>query len=170
MVFYLLIGITSAALQTASYPFTAAPYLAKMKIMKGTIAIEILGNRVKPLLSLKSPGRVVYRLTTSDDNQRMGKIRLLLLRGDKKLLIKELIVHDIPEMKAGDPDIDLQVEYIRGQPLALVLSAVGGQKQSSSVDLKAYRSKRWWIIPILLLLLLIPAILWFDPFTLSGNI
>ena len=109
LVFYLLIGITSAALQTASYPFSAAPYLAKMKIMKGTIAIEILGNRVKPLLSLKSPGRVVYRLTTSDDNQRMGKIRLLLLRGDKKLLIKELIVRDIPEMKAGDPDIALQV-------------------------------------------------------------
>ena len=104
--------------------------------MRGKIVAEIFGGRIKPLLTwgLQSSGRL--RLTTSDDYQAEGRVRLLLQRPEETFLLEEILVERIPRAEAGQPDVDLEVT-VKGRAVLQARILVNGRTHRSiDIDLK----------------------------------
>ncbi len=124
--------------------------------MEGQISVELLGHELRAFLPLDRPGNNKIRLTTSNDLQHSGRIRIFLVRHDN-MLLKEFIVRDIPLLKAGEPDIDILGEYTAEGLLYLKLLVNGRERTAFEIDLKSYRESKsktpMILLPLIILLL-----------------
>ncbi len=132
--------------------------------MKGRIVAEIFGGRVKPLLSLGLQTSGKLKLTTSDDLQQAGRIRLLLQRGGEAFLLEDLIVERIPPAEAGHPDIDLELTTVGRAALQARILVNGRIHKSTRIDLRKVGARHGWGLPVFaaaLVVLAMAAFIWF---------
>ncbi len=122
----------------------------RIKVVKGKITAEILGHKIRDLLDLEKPGKGKLRLTTSDDYQESGKLRVYLERDEERIFLKEIIIRNIPRAGAGEPDIDVVGEYTADKTLNLSVYLNGKPYTQTEIDLRPYAKRKKTLVLVLL--------------------
>lgn len=133
--------------------------------MKGYIFVELFKKHITTFLSVSEAGPEKLHLTTAKDFQNSGMIKLYFCpekewgfcSDEEKILIKEIIIDEIPSAKAGAVDIDLLGRIENRVTLLLTLLLDGEPCQEIAVDLSSLSSSpslKYFIIPPLIIFLL----------------
>lgn len=133
--------------------------------MKGYIFVELFKRRIKSFLSVSEAGPERLHLTTAKDLQNSGMIKLYycpekeweFCSDEEKVLIKEIIIDEIPRAKTGTVTIDLLGRIENRVTLLLTVLLDGEPCQETAVDLSALSkspSLKYFIIPPFIIFLL----------------
>ncbi|HEB10492.1 MAG TPA: OmpA family protein [Spirochaetales bacterium] len=134
--------------------------------MKGYIFVELFEKRIKSFLSVSGAGPERLHLTTVKDLQNSGMIKLYFCpeeewefcSDEERVLIKEIIIDEIPQVKSGTVAIDLLGRIENRVTLLLTVLLDGEPCQEIAVDLSSLSkspSLKYFIIPPLLIFLLL---------------
>jgi len=144
--------------------------------MKGYIFVELFERRIKSFLSVSAAGPERLHLTTAKDLQNSGMIKLYycpeeeweFCSAEEKVLIKEIIINEIPLAKTGAVTIDLLGKIKNRATLLLTVLLDGKPCQETAVDLSSLSkspSLKYFIIPpFIIFLLLILYLLFLKPY------
>lgn len=133
--------------------------------MKGYIFVELFEKHITSFLSVSEAGTKKLHLTTAKDFQDSGMIKLYFCpekewgfcSDEERILIREIIIDEIPSAKAGAVDIDLLGRIENRVTLLLTLLLDGEPCQEIAVDLSSLSrspSLKYFIIPPLIIFLL----------------
>ena len=115
------------------------------------IGIKLANSEFYPILDHGRPARKRLVVTTVNDGQRSAQIDLY--RGDGPMVtdavyVGSLVVEDIPEGKAGEPDVRLDLELDEADMLkCTAVEAESGATQSIRVSLEALGEENSYEIP-----------------------
>ena len=134
--------------------------------MKGYIFVELFEKRIKSFLSVSGAGPERLHLTTVKNLQNSGMIKLYFCpeeewefcSDEERVLIKEIIIDEIPQAKAGSVTIDLLGRIENKITLLLTVLLDGEPCQEIAVDLSSLSkspSLKYIIIPPLIIFLLL---------------
>ncbi len=147
--------------------------------MKGSIFIELFEKRIKYFLSLNETGTKGLHLTTAKDLQNSGMIKLyfcpekewIFCSDEERVLIKEVIIDEIPRAKAGAVTIDLLGRIENRVTLFLTILLDGEPCREIIVNLSSLSkspSLNYFIIPpVIVFLLLFLYLLFLKPYSQS---
>jgi len=145
--------------------------------MKGYIFVELFNGRIKPFLSGSKAGPERLQLTTVKDLQNSGMIKLYycpeeewgFCSDEERVLITEIIIDEIPRVKAGTVTIDLLGRIENSVTLLLTILLDGEPCREIAVDLSSLSkspSLKYFIIPpLILFLLLLLYLLFLKPYS-----
>lgn len=121
------------------------------------IAIETERHKFTPLFDL-GQGRVTrsLRLTTMVDRQRRAIISVYLYSADKRILLKQYDLKQLPPKKAGPPRFIIKGSFDGSFELELSLQVDGRHYDTSTVSLKRHIKKRS-LLPLIILFLILAA-------------
>jgi flagellar motor protein MotB len=140
--------------------------------MKGHIFVELSEKRIKYFLSISEVSPERLHLTTAKDLQNSGMIKLYFCpeeewefcSDEERVLIKEIIIDEIPRAMAGVVTIDLLGRIENRDTLLLTVLLDGEPCQETAVDLSSLSkspSLKYFIIPPLIIFLLLLLYLFF---------
>jgi len=115
------------------------------------ISVEIEGKRYVELLNLGKDFNRNLLLTTISNFQSRAIIKVFIFYRDKKNLIREIEVKDIPSEEAEKPCINLYGSFDGKRILNLKVMLNGKPYTKTCVNIKRYlpkRKKTWILIPV----------------------
>ncbi len=117
------------------------------------IAIETERHNLTPLFDLdKGRQTKSLRLTTMVDRQRRAIITVFLYSADKRILLKQYDLKNLPPKKAGPPRFVIEGSFDGSYGLKLSLHVDGQRHSTDTISLKRHMKKRR-ILPLLLIFL-----------------
>ena len=122
-------------------------------VMSHVVEVEIEEKRYIPLLTLKKDAEGTLDLTTIANRQSRAIIKIFL-RNDRRRLLREIEVSNIPTGRAGVPVISLQGVFAGRNLLTFKVVVNGRLRSRINIRMKdrSRRRNKWLFIIILLLL------------------